>query len=114
MFSIDGGVPSILGLRHAAPPSLSILHALHRSFDDLLAELELTAIVPLLDSILAKKTTPKVLDSLEGIDNLVFVALPHSHIDDEAVARFRIERPDVELRPSKMQCVRAGICDLSL
>ena len=30
----------------------SILHALHRSFDDLLAELESTAIVPLLDSIL--------------------------------------------------------------
>jgi hypothetical protein len=30
----------------------SILHALHRSFDDLLAELELSAIVPLLDSVL--------------------------------------------------------------
>ena len=55
--------------------------------------------------------TTKVFDSLKRIDNLVFVMLPQVHIDDEAVARFRIERPDVELRPSKMQCVQVEVCE---
>ena len=58
-----------------------------------------------------EKITPKVLDQLKRLDNLAFVSLPESHMDNEAVEQFRIDRSDVELRPNAIQFVRAETCD---
>jgi hypothetical protein len=57
------------------------------------------------------KISGNALNSLARIDNLAFVAIPKSLQDDEAVARFRISRPNVEVRPGNLQCVQAKICD---
>jgi hypothetical protein len=58
-----------------------------------------------------EQITSNMLDELKRLDNLVFVAIPESLMDDVAVERFRTDRPEVELRPNELQFVRAEMCE---
>ena len=62
-------------------------------------------------NLAGSKITTRALIDLERLENLVFVQLPGSRQGDPAVERFRKARPDVELRPEKMQVVRTEICE---